>query len=863
MPPFTRTVLLALGLAASLAAPARAGDGAFIRVRLDEPAGSNWYVRISAYIHVDPWSLPTIVWPEGAERAATNRLAPGAFSPWFDLKAYGGARLHGRHDRAGGIAEFPNLVLQFVTPAPGRQKVTLELATAPNPAAVVKRVEESYDGNLTSILVSPTLRQDADSLETSAQMSARRLAWARSASGGVRHSPTNLIVQTSLWYLQRPELNLQEAEVLWLLGFNVLGGQPPEVQARYAFGEPGHSGIYFEPTLTRTGADDQMKGLGERLRKLNPAAQPGTPFNFADEVTSPLIGTNAQSLAHFHAWLKARGVRPRDLGADSLGQVAPIDSPTALKERQALNASAANRVFYYSSRFRQEAATERIRWLTESFHQHVGARALTSTLPADHPYFSGTGLGMGMGPNPAWGSTPLALDWFDLGRKQAVDLIGIEDWMGLQYMYGPNFTWEGFQLMGFQAAIFRSASRGTLPIIAWVTPSDYTNLTLKASSALCQGAKHLFFWTYGPTAFGTENYWSDLRGAYDGMVRLSRQRAFAESVLAPGKPRATRVALLYSISSDLWQPFGYIPMLERRMLYLALVHAQFGVDLLTEEDVLTGRLKDYRVLYTADPCLRGDAMGKIQGWVRDGGFLVGTCAAGSRNEFNEAVPGLGPLFGLSTVREPEPQDGPFHLRAGLNRIPDLDRFALPLPAATNSFIGAIGVRVPVAPEDRAQILSTFGKGGPAVVARKVRHGGTLYIASCPGIAYGKAAKFEPRELKERWPDPVREFLIAPAVNQGVPRLAELSTPGVEVGVYDATNGSALVLANFTYNPVTNLTVAIRLPFKPGTVTSAENGERPFTCEPIPGPARGDDPALIYRCAFTLNLGLNDIVLLKP
>ncbi len=856
MTSITRSSLLALSLIASLIPSGWAEDGAYIRFRLDAPTNAAWYARISAYIHVDPWSLPNVTWPSNAASAVSNRLAPGAFSPWFDLKAYGGHRLHGRHDRAGGIAEFPNLVLQFITPATHRQTVCLELATAPDPAAVIKRVTESYDGNLTSILISPTLKADAESLETGAQMSARRLGWAREASGGVRHSPSNLIVQTGLWYAQRPELNLQEAEVLHLLGFNVVGGQTPEIIARHLFTEPGNSSLYYSPDLTLSGADDQMKRLGERFKKSKTGEEPGSPFNFSDEVTAPLIGTNAASLAPFHAWLKARGIKPRDLGVASLEQVVPIETPADLHERQQANRAAANRVFYYSSRFRQEAASERIRWLSEAFHRHVSATALTSTLPADHPYFSGTGLGMGMGPNPAWGSTPLALDWFDLGRRRSVDLMGIEDWMGLQYMYGPGFTWEGFQLMGFQASIFRSASRGEMPIIAWVTPSDSTNLTLKAASALCEGAKHLFFWTYGPTAFGTENYWSDLRSAYDGMVRLSRQRAFAEPVLLPGRLRDTRVALLYSVSSDLWQPFGYISMLERRLLYLALVHEQYGVDLLTEEDVLAGRLRDYAVVYTADPCLRQDAMDKIRGWVRGGGFLVGTGAAGSRNEFNEEVPGLGPLFGLSTVRSPEVQTGPFHLRAALNRIPDLDRYPLPPPASTGSVIGAIGIRVPVVAEPRARILATFTNGDPAVVARDYWRGGTLYIASCPGLAYGKAAGFVARELKEKWPADIRAFLTGPARARGVQPRVELSEPVVEAGVYDAPNGSALVLANFTYKPVTNLAVTLRLPFKPGKVTSAETGARPFTGETV---EKGDS----WRCAFTVNLDLNDILLIEP
>ena len=63
------------------------------------------------------------------------------------------------------------------------------------------------------------------------------------------------------------------------------------------------------------------------------------------------------------------------------------------------------------------------------------------------------------------------------------------------------------------------------------------------------------------------------------------------------------MALLYSISSDLWQPFGYVHMLERRGTYLALVHDQYLVDMLTEEDIAAGRLDDYDVLYATDPCI--------------------------------------------------------------------------------------------------------------------------------------------------------------------------------------------------------------------------------------------------------------------
>ena len=528
-----RLLLPVLLLVALTLSAASANSGVFVRFKLVEPTETSYYIQIGSYIHVDPWTLPGAVWPAGADSDRAKRVGSGTFTDWFDLGKYAGAKLHGRLNRAGGVAEFPNITANFVTSTDSlTRKVVIELATAPDERAVVKRFDESFTGSLTSFLVSPRLAADKDSLETASQMTSRRLAWAREASGGTRVSPRQLIVQTSFWSPQRPELNLQEAEVLWLLGFNIVN-RWPEVRAKYDFADPGgHHWVKFEPNLTREDIDNQIRPAAQATR----AAPRPTLFNFSDEITSPAIGNDAAALRHFHGWLQAQNVRPADLGVKALDDVVPIESPDVLRQRQRQDPKAANRIFYYTARFRQAAATERLRWLTESFHRHAAANILTSSLVADHPYFAGSGLGMGMSePNMAWGGYPLSLDWFDLARQRAVDVIGIEDWMGLQYMYGPRYTWEGFQLMGFQAAMFRSGSRGLQPIIAWITPSDATNLVLKSSSALAQGAKHFFYWTYGPTATSTENYWSDLRGAYDGIVRMTPSAGERRAYHRPGR----------------------------------------------------------------------------------------------------------------------------------------------------------------------------------------------------------------------------------------------------------------------------------------------------------------------------------------
>lgn len=868
-------VTLASVLTATVtAAVSAAEDGVFVRFLLESPGEERceYFVRLGGYIHQDPWYLPAAVMPAGADRDAAQRVASGQYTPWFDLKQHAAGRLHGRLHRAGGVAEFPNVTANFVCQPPSeRLSVVIELATAANEAQVVKRWRESFAGTLTSFLVSPTLRSDANDLETAAEMAQRRLRWAREATAGQRASPQRLVVQTSFWSPQRPELNLQEAEVLRLLGFNVVGNQMPEVRQLGWFRSPGHTHrVEFGPAATRGEIDALLQQHAARQQEPLDA---GAPFGFSDEIVArPPIGDHAAALRHFHAWLSQQGIAPSDLGVSRWEDVVPIETPEVLRQRESATGAAARRVFYYTSRFRQQAATERIAWHTAAFHKHFAslvrkrsddgpfATPPTSTLVADHPYFSGSGLGMGMTPNPTWGGYPLACDWFDLARRRAVDLIGIEDWMGLQYMYGPDTTWEGFQLMGFQAAIFRSGSRGTLPIMAWITPSDETNLRLKTASALCQGAKHFFYWTYGPTATSTENYWSDLRGAYDGVARVTRQLAGAEHLLAPGRTRTTRVALLYSISSDLWQPWGYVHMLERRGLYLSLVHDQYLVDLLSEEDIEAGRLADYDVLYTADPCLRQAAIGRIADWVQHGGQLFGSAAAGSRNEFNEPLAGLAPVFGLADQVTAAVQPGRYHLRGGLNDLPYSARIARqPDDGASDGAAGelawgAMGIRAAVTPTT-GRVTGAFADGTPAIVENTFGRGRTTYYATCPAIAYLKEARFVPAALREKWPEAIRELINKPVRQSRAPRLVELSHAVVEAGVYDSADGSALVLANFAYEPISNLEIRLSVPRAVQRVRSLERGPVPFSTAAAPSGV-----GVVVSCK--LSLDLTDIVLFE-
>jgi hypothetical protein len=283
---------------------------------------------------------------------------------------------------------------------------------------------------------------------------------------------------------------------------------------------------------------------------------------------------------------------------------------------------------------------------------------------------------------------------------------------------------------------------------------------------------------------------------------MTRQLAGAEHIIAPGTTRKARVALLYSISSDLWQPWGYIHMLERRATYLALVHDRYQVDMLTEEDVAAGRLKDYDVLYVVDPNISARATSGIEQWVR-GGYAFGSCGAGSRDEFNEPAPGLARVFGIEPAVQNEVHRAEYRVRGSLNGIDYVDLVRLDgssLLGESTTF-GVLGVRVTFTPTG-SQVIGRFKRNNaPAAVVNEFGSGKAVYVGACPGLSYLKDAGFVPAELKERYPVAQRHLLTGMTGSRGVMRLVELSHPVVEAGVYAAAAGTALILANFTYRPI--------------------------------------------------------------
>jgi hypothetical protein len=246
-------------------------------------------------------------------------------------------------------------------------------------------------------------------------------------------------------------------------------------------------------------------------------------------------------------------------------------------------------------------------------------------------------------------------------------------------------------------------------------------------------------------------------------------------------------------------------------------------------------------------------------------LLYGACAAGSRNEFNEPHDGLAAVFGLKPGMETQRQSGRFDLRGALNDLPWLDEIS-PAPTAepNGPKFGVLGLKIKISPTPGAKVTGVYKDGSPAVIEHGFGKGKSIYAATCPAVSYAKDAKFVPDKLQEKWPATQRGFINKLAKQSGALKVAELSHPVVEAGIFEheslSGTGIALILANFHYDPIPGLKVAVPLRKPPTKVVSMEKGKLEF---------QTSEPTSVQKAAgfttvarFALPLGWNDIVVLE-
>lgn len=771
----------------------------FIRFKVTKPSLPNAEVSIGGNRHAgSPWYFDAI-----QATAAANQ-----WSDWIDLSGW---EWHEKLDRSGGIAEYPAITLT-VKNSGGGSEFEVQLADKPAEKSVVVSFTEQSSSNRIVFLAPFPLREKAKDFETASQMIERQAKWAKEATGGKPIKLNKFEIITNFWTINNSALEEKSISLLQSLGFNTIGAAEDALLEKYDLNTYRKIWIYnADPEFVKTNWAKTAQTVNQvTFNAEGKQLADRTKFwEISDEIRSIYLkDIEKQKLnGWFNEYLKTKGVetaKPWDFPVEELYSE-NLPQNGSLEERKNL---------YYAAKFGHWWSGKQLKQISDLIIETQPGVKTSSLLPS-HGFMGN-----------AWGKQYIGmgfamLDIFELAQQNSVKQLAVEDWFGLNHMYGVGYTWTGGQSFGYYNALIRSAiGDEPIKIQGLITPSDDKYLRLKAFSSLGQGAKSFDFWSYGPTYVSTENYWSDLRSEYDGIAKLTRSLQKSEDVLYPAKTQTDDVAILYSVSHDIWNNDNQAAFVEKRLLWHALRHLQIQPNFLREEDVETGKLDKYKVLYIADWNITRRASAEIDKWVKNGGTLYLSAGAATRDEFNEP---FVPAFAKDIwIKNPSNnltnEKSTFNERTVLPTIKPLTTATVEIDTAKFE-LPAIGVRLDL--EAKLESFAKFKDGKNAAAIVSYGKGRIVAVGFMPMLAYGKSANFQPTTLEEKW-QPEPRLIIEKALELAkVDPIIKTNVPVVETSLLEGVNGAAIVLANYTYQPINLLQIDVKIKQPIKTATSVE------------------------------------------
>jgi hypothetical protein len=487
-----------------------------------------------------------------------------------------------------------------------------------------------------------------------------------------------------------------------------------------------------------------------------------------------------ETLDAFRAWLTQQKVAPAFLGIHSWGELKPIFT------REEATTPELKRLWMLEREFMTVGTAMIYRRATQMLEKAVGHPVWTTINPSPHQYMR----------------KGFEMNYFDFWAKRGVTLPWSEDWSSsIGWLFISN------EVTSYIADLLRCGARPTAaPTGMYLTPGSPEAYRQKVYSALAHGVRQLNYYIYGPGYAMTEGMWSEAP-MFDEVGRINHEIAQADDLLAPARARKAPVALLYSFSQDVWQRDSSASA-ERFYLYLALVHAQVPVDIVSEEQVASGGLQGYRVLYVADENIRRDATQAIAKWVNAGGTLVALAGAGLRDEYGADSNSFDQLLGLAgrtVTRDADSVKVGFQ-RGGLPRLKELAQIdlKLPFPQMKLSVYG-VTARLEV---KAAQAIGSFADGSVAATINRSGRGRAICIGAFPGISYAKGSNMSARDYTTSYPDAERNLIVAPVKLAKVQSDVELSVPMVEATLQESVKGAVVTLVNYTMKDIPEVKITI-------------------------------------------------------
>lgn len=409
----------------------------------------------------------------------------------------------------------------------------------------------------------------------------------------------------------------------------------------------------------------------------------------------------------FRGYCKGKGLAPEDLGVDTWEKVLPTD------------AKAARRLYYHSVNFRSQTLVDFFKLGTDILRDSYPV-IKTAVNPSNELNFNMLQRGY---------------DFYALLRQNALTYGLAEDWNNYAATY---------QVSGYMMDVLRSACRargqpyGVYNILSGRTGWD---IQAKGFSQIGQGARSIYFFSWSPLHSLTGDANSQRFEIYPALKQFNFAVGAAEDMILQSRPVASKIALLYSPSTDAWElgnEWKNVFTAERIGLDLLLRHLGYQLDVLDEENILEGLAKEYRVIILSASHLRRGVMPALLKWAAEGGLLYVSAGSAMYDQFNEPVDELAKI-GLK--REPlvfqQSPGRPRYEYRGLKLEGRILAGEIEMESfcAHQRLVRASG----------GTVLAKWADGGAAVCAVAHGRGRIVYTGFLPGIAYyrgGAIAKYE-------------------------------------------------------------------------------------------------------------------------
>jgi hypothetical protein len=508
--------------------------------------------------------------------------------------------------------------------------------------------------------------------------------------------------------------------------------------------------------------------------------------SYGDEIHIPPVKGTAEEFA---AWLKARKVA-----------LSPDARPTDKRGEP---------LYYYSRLWAIEKGIRHYADATAWLERRMGAGVRTGANYSPHANYLVTDL-----------------QWVRPFKAKAMTLPWSED-----YVWSvPEFS---VQVSGYLVSGFRCGAKyHRLPILMYVMPHSPGNtprdFRLSFYTCVAHGAKKIHYFCASPLAVGqTENYIAtDDLAMWRAVHDLTHEAGVFEDHVLDGKVRRAKVGLLLSSVDEILTGDsnfrGAIHNQERKALYYALRHAQVPVDFLTEDDVIDGLAKDYRVIYVTQQYLHSRAVEALAAWVERGGTLVALCGGGFLDEFGRPNPAAGRLYGVKTQRlHKDPAVTQILAKQDLPPSRSRDTVKMGVKGKAGPTVEVIAWKQSLEPA-KGYVAGTFSDGRPAIVAKEHGDGTAVLFGFLPGLAYLKSGlplrppdrpatndgfgHFLPTDMDAK----LRKALVDDFLPDDFVRPVVCSEPLVETTCIDTAQPARLAvpLMNYAGKPIAQLTVRI-------------------------------------------------------